>query len=218
MAHHVVNHLLQEHGFAHPRTAKQPGLAPLLQRNQHIDGLNAGEEDFGLGGARHQGWRQLVNGVARERRQGRSVVDGVAKYIEHPAQQLRAHGHRQGLARRGYSHPAGQALGRVQGDAAHAVVVELSQHLNHHRLPGPRIQHRVNGRQLVFKPPIHHAAPHRQDVAIGAGGGRPGFRWMSLRIHSVKKALAGVPQALGIDKGKAKLAAFPTVSIDQSHG
>ena len=46
---HVVDHLGEQHRLAHAGAAEQARLAAALQRNQHVDDLDAGLENFGLG-------------------------------------------------------------------------------------------------------------------------------------------------------------------------
>ena len=51
VADHVVDHLGEQHRLAHARPAEQARLAAALQRQQHVDHLDARLEDLGPGGA-----------------------------------------------------------------------------------------------------------------------------------------------------------------------
>src|SRR5665647_2705012 len=51
MTDHVVDHFGQQHRLADTRSAEKSRLAAALQRHEHIYDLDAGLEDFRLGGA-----------------------------------------------------------------------------------------------------------------------------------------------------------------------
>ncbi len=54
VADDVVDQLRDQHGLADAGAAEQPALAAALQRSQHVDGFDAGLEDFRSGGAPHE--------------------------------------------------------------------------------------------------------------------------------------------------------------------
>ena len=58
-----------------------------------------------------------------------AVVDGLAEHVDETAERLLADGHGHGLAGVDDLDAAGQAVGGVHGDGAHAVVAEVLLHL-----------------------------------------------------------------------------------------
>ncbi len=91
MPDHVVDHLGEQHGLAHTRAAEQTGLAAALQRRQHIDDLDAGLEDLGLGGTPRQGRRGAMHAAPFDIGRRRQTVDDIAEDIEHAREYRIAH-------------------------------------------------------------------------------------------------------------------------------
>ena len=75
LPNHVVDHLGEQHGLAHARSAKQACLTAAFQGHQHIDDLDACLEDFGLGRSSRQRRRRPMHRAPLDIRQGRSTVD-----------------------------------------------------------------------------------------------------------------------------------------------
>ena len=162
--HHVVNHFGEQHRFANPRTAKKPGLAAALQRHQHVDGLDAGLEDFRPGGAARQRRRRTVHRAPLKLRRRRLPVNGVAKHVKHAGKNPLAHGRHQRLTGVNHRHASGKALRRCQRNCAHMVCVTLRQHLKDDATL-IRVQHGVNGRQMRIEAHVHNAATHGDNNA-----------------------------------------------------
>lgn len=79
VAHQLVDHLGQQHRFAHARAAKQARLAAVRQRCEHINRLDAGLENFRLGQAAQQRrWRTVCREPQRVG-QRRPAADGVGQ-------------------------------------------------------------------------------------------------------------------------------------------
>jgi hypothetical protein len=134
---HVVDHFGEQHRLAHARPAEQSRLAAALQRHQHIDDLDARLEDSDLverrasgGGAR---WtvRHSTSGAG-------FAVDGIAEHVEHARENSLADRRLQRPARVFHRHAAGKALGGCQRDSAHAMRIELRQHLDGDLFPPSR--------------------------------------------------------------------------------
>ena len=71
------------------------------------------------GGSRWIGQRSLVS-------TGRlGIVHRLTEHVEHAAERRRADGHRNRPARIGGRHPALQAVGRLHGDGAHAILAQM---------------------------------------------------------------------------------------------
>jgi hypothetical protein len=54
MADHVMNHFGQQNGLPDAGTTEESCLAAALERHEHVDRLDTGLEDLGLGGAVRQ--------------------------------------------------------------------------------------------------------------------------------------------------------------------
>ena len=64
-----------------------------------------------------------------------ATVDGLAEDVEDAAERGLADGHRDRLAEVADFDATGEAVGRVHGDGAHAVVAEVLLHLEHETCP-----------------------------------------------------------------------------------
>lgn len=164
LADHVVDHLGQQHGLADTGTAEQTRLAATFQRHQHIDELDAGREDFGLGRAPGQRRRRSMHAAPFD---GgcRQAVDGRAEHIEHPRQDFPSDRRQQGPATINDTHATGQPLGERQGDAAYPLCIKLGQDFNGHFAIVPGMQQGMNRRQQGLEANIDNAATDRRDVA-----------------------------------------------------
>ncbi len=63
---------------------------------------------------------------------GAEVIDGLADYVDYPAQHLRAHGHLDTVARIRDGHAAIEAVRCLQGHAAHLTLAQVGRHLHMH--------------------------------------------------------------------------------------
>ena len=122
----VADQLLDEDGLAHAGAAEQADLAALHVRREEIDDLDAGLEDLD---ARNQVLEVRRVAVDRPALAALDVlalaVDHGAEDVEDPAQRRVAHRDRDRRARVHDVDAAGEPVGRVHGDGAHAVVAEM---------------------------------------------------------------------------------------------
>ncbi len=165
MPDHVVDHLGEQHGFAHARPSKQTRFAAAFQRHQHIDDLDARLEDLGLGGTPCQRRRVPMNAAPVDPGRRRLAVNGIAEDIKHAPENSLADGRLQRPARVFYRAAAGEALGGGQRNPAHAMRVKLGRDLDGNSALLSRTQQRINGRQLIIEPHIHDTAAHRNDYS-----------------------------------------------------
>ena len=153
----VVDELHDDDGLAHAGAAEQADLAALQEGLDEIDDLDAGLEHFHLGGLLVEPGclamdRHALGGVHRTK-----LVHWVADYVQHAAQSLAAHGHRDGATEVEGLHAAHHAFGGLHGDAAHAAFAELLfdlqddvQRMRDVEAFAGNAQRRVNGRQRRF--------------------------------------------------------------------
>ncbi len=82
LADHVMDHLGDEHGLAYAGAAEEAGLAAALQGRQHIDGLDAGGQDFERGGLLRQADGALVDRAIVFGCRRRLFVDDITEDVE----------------------------------------------------------------------------------------------------------------------------------------
>ncbi|OPZ74566.1 MAG: hypothetical protein BWY79_02084 [Actinobacteria bacterium ADurb.Bin444] len=116
LAHHVVDHLGDEHRLAHAGSAKQAGLAAALQRSHDVNRFDAGGEYLGLGDLLVERHRVLVNGAPLATGDLLQAVDGFAEDIEHPPEEALADRDEDRCPRVDHRRPTGEALRGIEGD------------------------------------------------------------------------------------------------------
>ena len=126
----VVDQLLDQHRLPDAGAAEQADLAAAHERRDQVDDLDAGLEDLDLRRQVGELGRVAVDRPALGIRAGRLLlVDGIAEHIPHAAERHLADGHRDRPAGVEDVGAAGDAVGRVHGDRADAVVAEVLLHL-----------------------------------------------------------------------------------------
>ena len=127
----VVDELLDEHRLADAGAAEQADLAALGVGREQVDDLDARLEHLG-------GRGQVLDrrGVAVDRPALLGLdrvaeVDRLAEQVEDAAERLLADGHADRVAGVDDLDAAGEAVGRVHGDRADALVAEVLLHLAH---------------------------------------------------------------------------------------
>ena len=136
----VVDELLDQHRLAHAGAAEQADLAALGVGREQVDHLDPGLEHLGRRREVLDARRLLVDAApGRVLRQILAEVDRLAEQVEDAAERGLADGHRDRRARVHDLEAAGEAVGRVHRDGAHAVVAEVLLDLAHeHALLGAR--------------------------------------------------------------------------------
>ena len=136
----VVDQLLDEHRLAHAGAAEQADLAALHVRGEQVDDLDAGLED--LDRRRELLERRAGRGGSASARRPRAAPSplsiGLAEHVEDAAEGDLADRHRDRAAGVDHVGAAGEAVGGVHGDGAHAVVAEVLLHLGDQR--GARVR------------------------------------------------------------------------------
>ena len=125
---HVVDELLDEHGLADAGTAEEADLAALHVRSDQVDDLDPRLEDLRLRLELLELGRVAMDRPALA---GRCVlaVDRVADHVPEPPQRLVSDRHADRAAEVDDLGPAGEPVGRVHGDGAHAIVAQVLLHL-----------------------------------------------------------------------------------------
>jgi len=109
--------------------AEQAGLAPPNERSEQVDHLDAGDEHLGLRRQVAELRRLAVDAAGFLGHDRGTAVDRLAQEVEYAAQRFEADRDRDRAAGVGGAHPADQAVGAAQGDAADAVAAEVLLHL-----------------------------------------------------------------------------------------
>ena len=118
----------QDDRLAQPGAAEQADLAAADERGEQVDDLDARLEDLGLGREVLEERWIAVDRPALAGGEVAAPVDRFTEQVEHPAEGLLADRHAHRTARVNHGHPAHQAVGRPERDAAHPVPAELLLH------------------------------------------------------------------------------------------
>ena len=163
VTHHVVDEFREQHRLADARAAEQPGLAPTLEREQDIDGLDSSLKHFGLGGTSGQrrGW--LMYGTPVHIGESGTAIDGPAEDVEHVREHVVPHGYFQWTARVLDEHAPGEALRGREGDPTHRLCVTLDQHLDDDRRVAISTEYRMDRRQGPVETDVDDTAAHGHD-------------------------------------------------------
>ena len=125
----VVDQLHDQYSLANARTAEQADLAALGVGRDQVDDLDARLQDLRGALLLVVGGCGAMDGPLGRAIRGRKAVDGVAQQVEHAAQALLAHRHRDRRAGVHGLQAAAQAVGGVHGDAAHHIVAHVLRDL-----------------------------------------------------------------------------------------
>ena len=130
----VVDQLLDQHRLADAGPAEQPDLAALDVRRDQVDALEAGLEDLDLRREVAERRRIAVDRPALDvgRRRG-LAVDRLPDHVPQAAERRLPDRDGDRLARVDDVGAAGEPVGRVHRDRAHAVVAEMLLHLRDQR-------------------------------------------------------------------------------------
>src|SRR3989338_4249471 len=137
----VVDKLLNDDSLAHARAAEKTNLASFENGADEVDNLDAGFQNFHLGGLFDVLRSLAVNrktlscGQSRtlafakvrlwQVRKGRSFVDGVTKDIEDAAQSAGSNRYRNRSSGVRDSHAAGKTVGGIHGNRAHHATAQM---------------------------------------------------------------------------------------------
>ena len=182
----VVDQLLDQDGLADAGAAEQADLAAFGVGLQQVDDLDAGLQDLNSRVLLLKGRGFAVNALdGHIGGQLLAAVDGLAQDVEHPAQDLFAHRHLDGVAGGGHFHAAGQAFAGCQHDAPDGVAAHVLGNFHH-----PLAAVHSDGQGLTdagqgqfFKGNIHNRARDLYDFAC-IQVGHTSFRslWAAWRL------------------------------------
>ena len=127
----VVDQLLDEDRLADAGAAEQADLAALGVRRQQVDDLDAGLEHLGGRGELLDGRGGPVDRPALLDLDWVALVDRLAEQVEDPPERDAADRHGDRAAGVDHVGAARDAVGRVHGDRAHAVVAQVLLDLAH---------------------------------------------------------------------------------------
>ena len=132
----VANQLLNHDGLTDAGAAEDADLSALLERADKVDDLDAGLEEFGLGGEIFVRWCGAVNWQVLIDLRFASLVNRLTEHVEHTAERSSTNGHRDRCAEVGRLCAAGEPVGGGHGNGAHAIVAKVLLHLNNERTIG----------------------------------------------------------------------------------
>ena len=127
----VVDQLHDSDGLAHAGAAEQPDLSAARVGADEVDDLDAGFENFDLGGLFVESGRIAMDRHLVRRVERRAFVDRLADHVHQAAERAGTDRHRDRVAGVAHLHPAHQALGGIHRDAAHGVFAEMLRDLEH---------------------------------------------------------------------------------------
>ena len=118
----VVDKLLDQNGLAHASAAEQADLAALCIRCEQIDNLDAGHQNFGLGGLVNKQRCLGVDWRICGRVHGALFIDRLTDHVQDAAQSHRPNRNSDLRASISDWLSTGQAVGRVHRDCTHGVL------------------------------------------------------------------------------------------------
>ncbi len=141
----VVDELLDEHRLADARAAEQADLAALCVGGEQVDDLDPRLEHLGGRAEILRSRGVLVDSAPFHTLGQRSAfVDGLAEQVEDAPERDLADGDHDRPTRVDHLGAAGESVGRVHRDSAHAVIAEVLLDLAHeHALAGARADPRL---------------------------------------------------------------------------
>jgi hypothetical protein len=131
LTRNVVDQLLDDNGLADAGSAKETNLSALQERLDEVDDLDAGLEHLFLGGLLVEGRSLTMDRQTDLRIHGPKLVHRLTEHIQHAAQRLATHRHRNACAGIDRLHATDHAFGRDHRDAAHAAFAKVLLHFDH---------------------------------------------------------------------------------------
>ena len=208
----VVDQLQDRDGLADAGAAEQSDLAAARVRANQVDHLDAGFENFHLGGLVGEGRRVAMDRHLMRRVERRAFIDRLADDVDQAAESFGTDRHRYRAAGIADLHPAHQSLGRVHRDASHGVFAEMLCDLEHEvalvvaeRGVGDAQRVEDRGQRAVAKLDVDDVAQNLVDAAGGWFSHNLQFSWLAIfLVNSCIAERAG--QTL-------RASAPPTISI-----
>ena len=166
----VVDQLHDDDGLAHAGAAERADLAPLEERADQVDDLDAGRQHLRRGRLLLERRRRAVNRVVLVGDHRPAIVHRLAGDVEHASHDAVADRHRDRRAGVGDLVAALEPLGAGHRDGAHPLVAEVLLHFQRQRDRLPldlvvHLQRVVDRRQPVGKLDVHHRAHDLNDFA-----------------------------------------------------
>mmetsp|Transcript_1101 Transcript_1101/g.2189 ORF Transcript_1101/g.2189 Transcript_1101/m.2189 type:complete len:518 (+) Transcript_1101:218-1771(+) len=130
----VVDQFHDENGLAHAGTAEEADLTTLGVGREKVDDLDAGHEDFGLGGLVGELGRVLVNAATLVGGYGAAFVHGLAHDVEDPAEGRVTDRHADRAIGVGHFLTAHETFGRVHRDGTDGPFAKVLSNLKNQAL------------------------------------------------------------------------------------
>lgn len=150
--------------FPTPGTAEQPDLAAFAVRRDQVYDLDARFKDLGGRALVVKGGRFAVDVPSGFRFDLPFVVDGVAQYVQHPAEDALADGHADLRSRIYDFHPAGQPVRRAHRDTADDAAPHMRKHLEDGIRTGNH-EFFIDGRHRVLERHVDDRADDLADLS-----------------------------------------------------
>ena len=170
MADHVVNQFHDQYGLADACASEQTAFPAAFEGRQDVDGLDAGDEDFGTGGAPHKRHRARMDRAPLAALHSFFAIDSFAEDVEHAAQNAIAYRDPERLLRIGDGRAAGKASRGCQGDSSYRVRIEMRHDLHDDFAIFARMQDIQDGGNVFRKTNVDYTAPDRFDNSGIRGG------------------------------------------------
>ena len=171
----IVDQFHDQNGLADTGAPEQADLAAFRIGREQVDDLDPGDEDLRFRRLVGVGGRRLVDGAAVLGLDGAEFVDRLADDVDDATERLVADRHHDRSAGIGNRLAAGQALGDVHGDAAHAMLAEMLGHFEDEPVAVVRGFQRVQDlRHVAVELHVDDGADDLDDMAcrlVGGGGG-----------------------------------------------
>src|SRR5262249_38895347 len=127
----VVDQLLNQHGLADAGAAEQADLAALGVGREQVDDLDAGDENFALGGLFDVFGRRLMDAAHLRSLDWAGFIDGLADDVHDAPERTVANRHRDRPAGISDFLAANQTFRGVHRDGAHGGLTEMLRDLEH---------------------------------------------------------------------------------------
>ena len=165
----VVDQLLDEHGLTHASTSKEPSLTTLGEWRNEVDHLDTSLKDLGLVGLLSES-----RGLGMDGRTLRIIgywltIDWFTHHIKHPPLRCFAHRHTDWCTSRDHCLATLEAVGRLQTDGSHRLLVKVLCYLKRQRLAiALDVQGVVDSWQLhlAVELHIHHHTHDLDDFSL----------------------------------------------------
>ena len=188
----VVDQLLNQHGLADAGAAEQADLAALGVRRQQVNDLDAGDENFSLGGLVGIGRRLLMDRAHAFRNHRAGFIDGLADDVDDAAERAGTDWHHDRVAGVGDFLTADQPLGGVHRDGTHRGFAEMLRHFEHQAIAAVLGLDRVqDGGQMPLELHVDDGADDLRDASGLVGG--CGHKTISFEFVSLDNRQLSVP-------------------------